>query len=89
MKRAGEQAMRLLLLICALTAAACLLLIAAYLILAGLPAIREIGLWEFLLGRKWDSGNLTEPRFGILPLLLTTVCGAAGAIALGVLLGLL
>ena len=89
MKRAGEQAMRLLLLACALTSIACLLLITVYLILAGLPAIREIGLSQFLFGRTWDSGNLTDPQFGILPLLLTTVCGAAGAIALGVPLGLL
>lgn len=89
MRRAGEEAMRLLLLICALTAVACLLLMAAYLILAGLPAIREIGLGDFLLGRTWDAGNRTDPRFGILPLLLSTVCAAAGAIALGVPLGLL
>ena len=89
MKRTGERAMELLLLACALTAVACLLLIAAYLIAAGLPAIREIGLKNFLLGRVWDSGNQTDPRFGILPLLLTTVCGAAGAMALGVPLGLL
>ena len=88
MKRAGEEAMRLLLLICALTAVACLLLIAAYLILAGLPAIREIGLGNFLFGRTWDSGNVTDPQFGILPLLLSTVCAAAGAMALGVPLGL-
>lgn len=81
--------MRLLLLICALTAVACLLLMAAYLILAGLPAIREIGLGDFLLGRTWDAGNRTDPRFGILPLLLSTVCASAGAIALGVPLGLL
>ncbi len=81
--------MRLLLLACALTAVACLLLIAVYLILAGLPAIREIGLKSFLLGRTWDSGNQTVPQFGILPLLLTSVCGAAGAIGLGVPLGLL
>lgn len=89
MKQAGEEAMRLLLFVCALTAAACLLLIAIYLILAGIPAIQEIGLHNFLFGRVWDSGNMTDPQFGILPLLLATVCGAAGAMALGVPLGLL
>lgn len=89
MKRAGEQAMKLLLLACALTAVAGLLLIAVYLILAGLPAIQTIGLRPFLFGRTWDSGNQTNPQFGILPLLLSTVCGAAGAIVLGVPLGLL
>ena len=89
MKHVGELAMRMLLLACALTAVACLLLIAVYLILAGIPAIREIGLGDFLFGRIWDSGNLTEAQFGILPMLLATACGAAGAIVLGVPLGLL
>lgn len=89
MKQVGERAVHLLLLACALTAVLCLLLIAVYLILAGLPAIREIGLRDFLLGRTWDSGNQTDPQFGILPLLLATVCGAAGAMALGVPMGLL
>ena len=81
--------MQALLLICALTAVACLLLIAVYLILAGVPAIQEIGLGNFLFGRTWDPGNRTDPQFGIFPMLLATVYGAAGAIALGVPLGLL
>ena len=89
MKHAGELAMRMLLLACALAAVACLLLIAVYLILAGIPAIREIGLGDFLFGRTWDPVNLTEAQFGILPMLLATACGAAGAIVLGVPLGLL
>lgn len=88
-RQAEENAMRLLLLACALTAVICLLLIGVYLILAGLPAIQEIGLRDFLFGRTWDPGNLTDPRFGILPMLLTTVCGAAGAITMAVPLGLL
>lgn len=88
MRQAGEEAMRLLLLLCALTAAACLLLMAMYLILAGIPAIREIGPGNFLLGRTWDAGNSADPRFGILPLLLSTVYAVAGAMALGVPLGL-
>lgn len=75
--------------LCALAAVALLLLIAAYVIVSGLPAIREIGLGDFLLGRTWDSANGEAPQFGILPLLLTSVCGAAGAMALGVPLGLL
>ena len=89
MRRAKENVMQLLLLACALTVVVCLLLIGVYLILAGLPAIREIGLRDFLFGRTWDPGNLTDPQFGILPMLLTTVCGAAGAITVAVPLGLL
>ena len=83
----AELAMRLLLLVCALTAIAFVLLITAYLIAAGLPAIREVGLASFLLGRTWDSTNASNPQFGILPLVLTSVYGAAGAIVLGVPVG--
>lgn len=89
MKRAADRAAHLLFLLCALTTAALLLLIAVYLVLSGLPAIREIGLKAFLLGRVWDSANGETPQFGILPLLLASVCGVAGAMVLAVPLGLL
>lgn len=62
------------------------LLISIYLVMAGLPAIREIGLWHFLFGRTWAS-TAAEPQFGILPFLLTSIYGAAGAILLGVPIG--
>lgn len=64
----------------------CVLLITVYLIISGIPAIREIGLWEFLLGDTWASTS-AEPRFGILPFLLTSVSGMAGAIVIGVPVG--
>ena len=85
----SELAMQALFLVCALVSVAFVLLITAYLIAAGVPAIREVGLGEFLLGRVWDSTNEIEPRFGILPLILTSIYGAAGAIVLGVPVGLL
>lgn len=78
--------MALLLLLCALTAVALLGLVAAYLILAGLPAIREIGLGNFLLGRTWDPA---AGRFGILPLLLASLYATAGAVVIGVPVGFL
>ncbi len=89
MERRREKAVETLFFLCALTAAALLLLIAAFLISSGLPAIQEIGLRNFLLGRIWDSANGEHPRFGILPLLLSSVYGAAGALVLGLPLGLL
>ena len=79
--------MGMLLAACALAAVMFLLLIALYLILAGLPAIRKVGLGEFLLGTVWDSTNAEAPRFGILPMLLTSLWGAAGAVVLGVPVG--
>ena len=83
----GELFMGVLLAACALAAVVFLLLIALYLILAGLPAIRKAGLGEFLLGTVWDSTNAEAPRFGILPMLLTSLWGAAGAVVLGVPVG--
>lgn len=64
----------------------CVLLITVYLVISGLPAIREIGLWEFLFGDTWAS-TAAEPKFGILPFLLTSISGMAGAIAIGVPVG--
>lgn len=73
--------------LCGLVAVAFVLLITVYLIISGLPAIREIGLIDFLFGPVWDSTNKTEPQFGILALILTSVYGTAGAIVLGVPVG--
>ena len=73
--------MGLLFLLCGLTAVVLLALIAAYLFLSGLPAIRELGLGPFLLGRTWDPDTL---QFGILPLLLASLWATAGAVVLGV-----
>ena len=66
----------------------CVLAITVYLVLSGLPAIREIGLWNFLFGKEWASTE-ADPKFGILPFLLTSVYGTAGAILLGVPVGFL
>ena len=73
-------------LVLGLVAVASVLLISVYLIVAGLPAIREIGLAKFLFGRTWASTAAT-PQFGILPFILTSVYGTAGAIVLGVPVG--
>ena len=73
-------------LVLGLVAVASVLLISVYLIVAGLPAIREIGLAKFLFGKTWASTAAT-PQFGILPFILTSVYGTAGAIVLGVPVG--
>lgn len=64
----------------------CVLLITVYLIISGIPAIQEIGLIDFLFGTEWAS-TAAEPKYGILPFILTSVYGTAGAIALGVPVG--
>ena len=64
------------------------LIITIYLVISGIPAIREIGLKDFLFGKTWAS-TAAEPKFGILPFILSSVYGAAGAIVLGVPVGFL
>lgn len=66
----------------------CVLLITIYLVISGIPAILEIGLADFLFGKEWAS-TAPEPKYGILPFLLTSIYGTAGAIVLGVPIGFL
>ena len=66
----------------------CVLLITVYLVISGIPAIQKIGLVPFLTGKVWSSTS-AEPKYGILPFILTSVYGTAGAIVLGVPIGFL
>ena len=66
----------------------CVLLITVYLVISGIPAIREIGLIDFLLGDTWAS-TAAQPLYGILPFILTSIYGTVGAIAIGVPIGFL
>ena len=64
----------------------CVLLITVYLVISAIPAIREIGLGDFLFGKEWAS-TASEPKYGILPFILTSIYGTAGAILIGVPVG--
>ena len=75
-------------LILGLITVGCVLLITVYLIISGIPAIQKIGLWNFLFGKKWAS-TAKEPSYGILPFILTSIYGTAGAILIGVPIGFL
>ena len=75
-------------LILGLITVCCVLVITIYLVISGVPAIREIGLIDFLFGEKWAS-TAAEPAYGILPFILTSIYGTAGAIAIGVPIGFL
>ena len=85
-KRLLEDTVHGIFLILGLITVGCVLLITVYLVISGIPAIREIGLVKFLFGKTWDS-SAAEPQFGILPFILTSVYGTAGAILLGVPVG--
>ena len=75
-------------LILGLITVACVLVITIYLVVSGIPAIKDIGFIDFLFGEKWAS-TAVEPTYGILPFILTSVYGTAGAILIGVPIGFL
>ncbi len=77
-----------LFLVLGLVTIGCVLLITVYLVISGIPAIREIGLIDFLFGTEWAS-TASEPKYGILPFILTSVYGTVGAILIGVPIGFL
>ena len=83
-----ETAVHGIFLLLGLISVGCVLLITVYLVLAGIPGIRQIGLLDFLLGDTWES-TAAQPSFGILPFILTSVYGTAGAILFGVPVGFL
>lgn len=84
--RPMEWIMNAVFFICGFIAIVFVLFISIYLIISGLPAIREIGLVDFLFGTEWAS-TAAEPKFGILPFILTSIYGTCGAILLGVPVG--
>ena len=88
--KALETVIHLIFLLCGIVAVGFVLIISVYLILSGLPAIREIGLFKFLFGQVWDPTNTTTgAQYGILPFILTSIYGTAGAMVIGVPIGLM
>ena len=87
-KHIVETVVHALFLLFGLVAVGCVLVITVYLVVSGIPAIRKIGLAPFLFGKTWAS-TAAEPQYGILPFILTSVYGTAGAIVLGVPVGFL
>lgn len=83
-----EAVVHLIFLLLGLITVGCVLLITVYLIISGIPAIRKIGLVPFLFGKTWAS-TASEPSYGILPFILTSIYGTAGAILVGVPIGFL
>ena len=80
-----ENALHGLFLFCGFISVAFVLLISVYLIISGIPAIHKIGPIKFLFGTIWKSG---QNQFGILPFILTSVYGTAGAVILGIPIGI-
>ena len=81
-----EKGMALVFLLAALVSILCVGLICIFLFANGIPAIREIGVPEFLLGRTWKPGN---DIYGIFPMIVGSVYVTGGALLLGVPIALL
>ena len=83
-----EKGMVTLFTLCGFVSIAFVIIITVFLVISGIPAIREIGLVKFLLGKVWASTAQT-PSYGILPFILTSVYGTVGAMIIGVPIGIL
>jgi len=83
-----EKIMHGIFIVCGMISIVAVVGISAYMIISGLPAIKEIGLKEFLLGQVWKS-TASEPLFGILPFIMSSFLATFGAILIGVPVGLL
>lgn len=81
-----EDLMKLVFLLSACVSIAAVLLICVFLFASGVPAISEIGLFQFLLGKQWKPANNI---YGILPMIIGSVYVTAGALAFGVPVGIL
>ncbi len=88
MHKTTENAMRALFTICGFAALAFVIVITAFLLVSGVPAIKEIGVFKFLLGEVWKP-TAAEASYGILPFILSSVFGTFGAILIGVPIGLM
>lgn len=86
-KHVIERVMNTVFFICGMVSIAAVLLITIYMVIAGLPAILEIGPIDFLFGQVWQSTS-ADPQFGILPFIMTSVWGTLGAVVIGVPIGL-
>ena len=78
--------MHIVFFVCALASIAAVVLICLFLFANGIPAMKEIGLLNFLTGAKWKTGN---DIYGILPMILGSIYITAGAVVIGVPVGLL
>ena len=86
-KKTIERIMNGLFFLCGMVAVISVIAITLYMIICGVPAIKEIGIKDFLFGRVWKS-TAKEPLYGILPFILTSVYGTIGAVIIGVPIGL-
>lgn len=86
MKNIKEKLMKLIFFLTALVSIAAVILICIFLFASGIPAIKEIGIFKFLLGTSWKPAN---NLYGILPMIVGSLYVTAGALIIGVPIGIL
>ena len=86
MKKVKEKGMEIVFLIAACVSILSVALICIFLFMNGIPAIKEIGFFDFVGGKIWKPGNNI---FGILPMILGSIYVTAGALVIGVPIGIL
>ena len=85
-KRMRERAVKVVFLLSACLSILAVGLICLFLLINGLPALKQIGLWDFLSGRTWRPSN---DIYGIYPMILGSIYVTAGALLVGVPIGIL
>ncbi len=86
--KAVEKAVKLIFTVCGFLVIGFVVLITVFLIINGLPAIKEIGFADFFFNTKWAS-TATPASYGILPFIMSSVYGTLGAVIIGVPIGIL
>lgn len=75
-------------LFCAVISIISVVVISLYMIISGAPVMKEVGIFNFLFGTEWNPTG-SNPSFGILPMILSSICATLGAIIIGVPVGVL
>lgn len=83
-----EKVMSIVFLVCGFISVLSVAVITLYMVISGGPAIAKVGVFDFLFGQKW-APTASDPQFGILPMILTSIVGTLGAILVGVPIGVL
>nr|WP_040195788.1 phosphate ABC transporter permease subunit PstC [Candidatus Soleaferrea massiliensis] len=82
-----ERVFEWIFLICACAAILSVVVITAYMLISGGPAVFKVGIGDFLFGTEW-APTASDPKFGILPMILASLCATFGAILIGVPIGI-
>ena len=81
-----EKVMEVVFMLCACVSILSVALICIFLFANGIPAMTKIGFFDFIFGQKWKPSNEV---FGIFPMIIGSIYITAGAVVIGVPIGIL